>query len=105
MGEEAAPTTRKSQIIEEEEDVEDIEEVDTFGGPADAMNLQDSFSSPVDVTAADMKPDESDKPGLAPPPELDSSPGRPPRSSSLRASQPEADDKDNTDSKSVVSAK
>lgn len=116
-----APAPRKSQIIEEEEDIEeDIEEVDTFGGPADAMNVLESQSSPVEIItpAADTAktPDESlgqDKPGLAPPPDLDSSPTRPPRSSSLRASRSKtsesknankSNDPDNTSARSVAPA-
>ena len=69
------PVARKSQIIEEEEDVEDIEEdieeVDEFDGP--------EVSGPV-------QPDQDTKSSaLDPAPELEASPIRPPRSSSLRS--------------------
>ncbi|PYH82064.1 serine/threonine protein kinase [Aspergillus uvarum CBS 121591] len=80
------PAARKSQIIEEEDLEEDIEEVDTFSG------LEDDPGSPVDL----VKPDDylglehtdgslsepTRKPALAPAPDFDASP-RPPRSSSL----------------------
>lgn len=117
MGEEAAaaPATRKSQIIEEEEDMEDVEEVDAFGGPADAaINFQDSQSSPVEVMPADdlaktpVGPSGQDsKAGLAPPADLDSSPSHPPRSSSLRARSEAAEsaegdrDKDDVDTQAA----
>lgn len=72
------PSTRKSQIIEEEEDDEDIEEeieeVDEFDGP------EEGPASPV----------SEQKPALEPAPDLESSPIRPPRSSSLRSPPPEA---------------
>lgn len=69
------PVARKSQIIEEEEDAEDIEEeieeVDEFDGP--------EASGPA-------QPDEDAKSSaLDPSPELEASPIRPPRSSSLRS--------------------
>lgn len=95
--ENAPPATRKSQIIEEE-DLDDIEEVDTFGGPGDAaMNLEDNPNSPLEVTPADELPKAADgsagqdsKPSLAPPPDLDSSSVLPPRSSSLRRPESES---------------
>ena len=72
--------------------MEDIEEVDTFSGPADpAMNLQENQNLPVEIMPVDDLPnpaeglaEQGSKPVLAPPPELGSSPVRPPRSSSLR---------------------
>ncbi|PWY76198.1 serine/threonine protein kinase [Aspergillus heteromorphus CBS 117.55] len=78
-------TGRKSQIIEEEEDMEeDIEEVDTFecaeeepGSPVEFMSAEEHPST--DHT--EELPEQTRKPTLAPAPELDSSP-RPPRSSS-----------------------
>ncbi|KAJ5083796.1 hypothetical protein N7456_013223 [Penicillium angulare] len=95
------PVARKSQIIEEEEDDEDIEEVDEFddepGEPADAIHeshdpeteaLEDS-SHQNQVTETGS-PVSIRKPALEPAPELDSSPIRPPRSSSLRSPPPEA---------------
>lgn len=86
----ARPTARKSQIIEEEEDMddEDIEEVDAFTG------TEDEPGSPVDVVSSDDNlkavnatgsPGRNRKPALAPAPDLDTSPLRPPRSSSLKA--------------------
>lgn len=100
------PMTRKSQIIEEDMEEDAIEEVDTFGGPEEHANLQDSHTSPVEI----VKPADDailetggessgpdNKPVLAPPPDLDSSPIRPPRSSSLRASRPEAEASDSAE--------
>ncbi|KAL4881486.1 hypothetical protein BJY04DRAFT_189082 [Aspergillus karnatakaensis] len=78
------PVARKSQIIEEEEDPEDeYEEVDTFTG------TEEEPASPVGVVSSDV-PDRDNLRGRSPPvlepaPDLDSSPLRPPRSSSLRA--------------------
>ncbi|KAL3472801.1 hypothetical protein BJX99DRAFT_210099 [Aspergillus californicus] len=77
----ARATTRKSQIIEEEEDAEDeYEEVDTFTG------TEEEPASPIGLMNPDMDnlPGRSAKPTLEPAPDLDSSPLRPPRSSSLR---------------------
>lgn len=97
------PMTRKSQIIEEDME-EDIEEVDTFGGPGDHTVLQDSQTSPVEivkpaddamvVVPAGESSGQDYKPVLAPPPDLDSNPIRLPRSSSLRASWPEVGSSD-----------
>lgn len=81
------PAARKSQIIEEEEDLEEyIEEVDTFSG------LEDDPGSPVDLVKPDdylglehmdgSPPEPTRKLALAPAPDFDPSP-RPPRSSSL----------------------
>ncbi|KAL3445787.1 hypothetical protein BJX65DRAFT_142593 [Aspergillus insuetus] len=80
----ARPAARKSQIIEEEEDAEDeYEEVDTFTG------TEEEPASPIGVTNSDLSgtafSDQPTKPVLEPAPDLDSSPMRPPRSSSLRA--------------------
>lgn len=65
------PVARKSQIIEEEEDDEEIEEVDDFDGPEDA--------------APEVPEKDTLGPVLEPAPELEMSPVRPPRSSSLRS--------------------
>lgn len=76
------PATRKSQIIEEEEDAEDeYEEVDTFTG------TEEEPISPVGVGSDPLDSENSPEPNqpvLEPAPDLDSSPPRPPRSSSLR---------------------
>jgi hypothetical protein len=86
--------TRKSQIIEEEEDMleEDIEEVETFdgpdedpGSPVDAIIRPEEESKPFDCSSDSAA--ESQKPSLAPAPDIDTSPLRPPRSSSLKASR------------------
>ncbi|XHG05276.1 hypothetical protein AWENTII_008516 [Aspergillus wentii] len=81
---------RKSQIIEEEEDMEDedIEEVDTFGGPED-QDIGDP-GSPVEIVKSEDTSKIDITSGLAPAPDLDTSPLRPPRSSSLRVSKDEA---------------
>ncbi|OJJ47459.1 hypothetical protein ASPZODRAFT_130930 [Penicilliopsis zonata CBS 506.65] len=105
------PMARKSQIIEEEdleEDEEDIEEVDNFSGAEDQMTHPDEHEGRIlgepfepeltitkvgsEETAPDQSvragsPDTIHKPLLAPAPDLDSSPLRPPRSSSLQVSQ------------------
>ncbi|KAL4914034.1 hypothetical protein BDW62DRAFT_204974 [Aspergillus aurantiobrunneus] len=105
----ARPATRKSQIIEEEEDAEDeYEEVDTFTG------TEEEPASPIGVVSsehpyADNLPERS-QPVLEPAPDLDSSPLRPPRSSSLRATSRDPtvgpNDSDKAASpKSVVSGK
>jgi hypothetical protein len=80
----ARPAARKSQIIEEEEGAEDeYEEVDTFTG------TEEEPASPIGVTNSDLSgtafSDQPTKPVLEPALDLDSSPMRPPRSSSLRA--------------------
>lgn len=100
------PMTRQSQIIEEDME-EDVEEVDTFGGPGDHAVLQDSQLSPVEivkpaddamvVVPAGESSEQDHKPVLAPPPDLDSSPIRLPHSSSLRASWPEVEASDLTE--------
>ncbi|KAL4900582.1 hypothetical protein BDW74DRAFT_94335 [Aspergillus multicolor] len=79
----ARPTTRKSQIIEEEEDAEDeYEEVDAFTG------TEEEPASPTGAVGSELSDlDNSLGRGqsvLEPAPDLDSSPLRPPRSSSLR---------------------
>ncbi|KAF4221176.1 hypothetical protein CNMCM5878_009973 [Aspergillus fumigatiaffinis] len=90
----ARAATRKSQIIEEEEDMaeEDIEEVETFSGPdedpgspVDAIIRPEEESKPFDCSSDSAA--ECQKPSLAPAPDIDSSPLRPPRSSSLEASK------------------
>ncbi|GES64565.1 serine/threonine protein kinase [Aspergillus terreus] len=87
----ARPVARKSQIIEEEDLEEDIEEVDTFtgteedpGSPVDAGRSEDQFAAgrPGD------SPGRIRKPALAPAPDIDPVPIRPPRSSSLRSPRP-----------------
>lgn len=94
------PTTRKSQIIEEEEDMEEeaIEEVDAFSGQGDHADVQDSPISPVGIVgpAYDAMV-ETDEPALEPPPDLDTSPIRPPRSSSLRKSRPDTETSDSAE--------
>jgi hypothetical protein len=76
------PVARKSQIIEEEEDAEEvdeeIEEVDEFDGPEDE-------SGPA---LPEKDPKTS---ALEPAPELEASPIRPPRSSSLRSPRSKTD--------------
>ncbi|GIK06844.1 hypothetical protein Aspvir_002496 [Aspergillus viridinutans] len=90
----ARAATRKSQIIEEEEDMpeEDIEEVETFDGPdedpaspVDAIIRPEEESKPFDCSSDSAA--EYQKPSLAPAPDIDTSPLRPPRSSSLKASR------------------
>lgn len=94
------PAARRSQIIVEEEDIEDedIEEVDAFSGPEDHTTVleddQDSqgdqvkagYNSNADGSGLTLSPDSGQRPALAPSPELGPSPIRPPRSSSLRMS-------------------
>ncbi|KAJ6092940.1 hypothetical protein N7486_008229 [Penicillium sp. IBT 16267x] len=95
------PAARKSQIIEEEEDDEDIEEVDEFDGPeeetgepADAVDEGDPETETIKDSADHAEetgsPASIRKPTLEPAAELESSPIRPPRSSSLRSPPPEA---------------
>lgn len=78
------PAARKSQIIEEEEDVEgieeEIEEVDEFEEP----------TTPGGFFTPDEQPAETESPSSGRTPfdpilNLDTSPLRPPRSSSLRS--------------------
>ncbi|KAL3434754.1 kinase-like domain-containing protein [Aspergillus tetrazonus] len=108
----ARPTTRKSQIIEEEEDPEDeYEEVDAFTG------TEEEPASPTGVVSSELSdPDHAhsrSQPVLEPAPDLDSSPLRPPRSSSLRTTSRDpvlgSDDSGqaalNASPKSVVSGK
>ncbi|KAJ5585274.1 uncharacterized protein N7459_005074 [Penicillium hispanicum] len=100
------PVTRKSQIIEEEEDDEEIEEVDEFDGveedpgtPGDVIHHESdiieedeeetSKGSNMQVTETGS-PVTTRKPALEPAAELESSPVRPPRSSSLRSPPPQA---------------
>ncbi|KAL4896439.1 hypothetical protein BDV59DRAFT_170651 [Aspergillus ambiguus] len=86
------PAARKSQIIEEEEDMEeDIEEVDTFtgteedpGSPVEAGRQQ----SPSAAEQSGGSPGQTRKPALAPAPNIDPVSVRPPRSSSLRSPRP-----------------
>lgn len=98
------PAARKSQIIEEEEDDEDIEEVDEFdddeeeeetGEPADVIH-EDQDAETETIKDSDNQVPEAGspvslrKPALEPAAELESSPVRPPRTSSLRSPPPEA---------------
>lgn len=96
----ARPAARKSQIIEEEEDddgfEDEIEEVDEFDEDQSGGTIQPSRLSEdnpeAEAKAHSQPPPESPSSvhnGLEPAPELESSPLRPPRSSSLR-SPPEA---------------
>ncbi|RHZ62655.1 non-specific serine/threonine protein kinase [Aspergillus thermomutatus] len=108
----ARAATRKSQIIEEEEDMaeEDIEEVETFdgpdedpGSPVDAIIRPEEESKPFECFSG--SPGQCQKPSLAPAPDIDSSPLRPPRSSSLKASRADTADAPalrGEDSKTVV---
>ncbi|CAL5867694.1 uncharacterized protein PFLUO_LOCUS1913 [Penicillium psychrofluorescens] len=90
----ARPGTRKSLIIEEEEDAEDmeeeeyVEEVDEFD-PADEVipgSPDEPINTPEHEHAVETgSPSSTRKPVLAPSPDLESSPLRPLRSSSLRA--------------------
>jgi hypothetical protein len=108
----ARPTTRKSQIIEEEEDPEDeYEEVDAFTG------TEEEPASPIGVVSSELSDLDHARsrgqPVLEPAPDLDSSPLRPPRSSSLRTTSRDpvlgSDDSGqaalNASPKSVVSGK
>ncbi|KAL6235172.1 hypothetical protein BDW75DRAFT_210427 [Aspergillus navahoensis] len=108
----ARPTTRKSQIIEEEEDAEDeYEEVDAFTG------TEEEPASPTGVVSSEVSdPDHfrgRGHPVLEPAPDLGPSPLRPPRSSSLRTTSGDpvvgSDHSDkaalNASPKSVVSGK
>jgi hypothetical protein len=95
----ARPAARKSQIIEEEEDDEgfedEIEEVDEFDGPGedlDTVATEGEVTPRVSTTVQALEagsPISGRKPELEPAPELESSPARPPRSSSLRSPQSE----------------
>lgn len=89
------PTTRKSQIIEEEgvgDIEEEIEEVEEF--EEDIAAVRPETDKPEDDaakgTAEAGSPISNHKPALEPAPELESSPIHPPRSSSLRSLPPEA---------------
>lgn len=102
-GEPSAPTgrpaARRSQIIEEEEDVEEIgeeiEEVDEFEEDITAVHSEkeqpedDAAKGTAQVTETGSAV-TGGKPALEPAPELESSPILPPRSSSLRSPPPEA---------------
>lgn len=87
----ARPAARKSQIIEEEEDdgiEEEIEEVDEFddpgtpGTPGDLVIPDDHREETPKVS---MEEGSEGKRPFAPVPNLETSPLRPPRSSSLRS--------------------
>lgn len=93
------PAARKSQIIEEEEDdgfEDEIEEVDEFEEEDEGHDGQDSTQPGLAVTTDTVvasepeSPSSVHKPALDPAPELETSPSRPPRSSSLRSPPPEA---------------
>lgn len=99
------PVARKSQIIEEEEDVdgieEDVEEVDGDGfvtdpgTPGDAVNPYDRLEDTTPRVSIDREAGSpsGEKTPLAPAPGLENSPLRPPRSSSLRSPTDVAEDK------------
>ncbi|CAG8296044.1 unnamed protein product [Penicillium salamii] len=86
------PAARKSQIIEEEEDdngiEEDLDEVDEFddpgtpGTPGD-MVIQDDRAETTPKVSVEL--DSPSRTPFAPVPNLETSPLRPPRSSSLRS--------------------
>lgn len=113
------PTTRKSQIIEEEENPEDeeVEEVEAFSAAEEEPSSPSEVAKPDDNTKAESTDDSASgrhgKPPLAPAPDITSSPQRPPRSSSLRAvkstaateSTDEDDHKDSSSLTPVASAK
>lgn len=95
------PAARKSQIIEEEEDdgfEDEIEEVDEFEEGAeeeeghDGQDNQPGLAVTTDTAEASEpeSPSSAHKPALEPAPELETSPSRPPRSSSLHSPPPEA---------------
>lgn len=104
----ARPAARKSQIIEEEEDddgfEDEIEEVDEFedieedhpnaNQPDETIqesSLAENENTKDTTKAAEpASPSSTHQPALEPAPELESSPVRPPRSSSLRSPPPEA---------------
>ncbi|KAF4762613.1 hypothetical protein HAV15_007037 [Penicillium sp. str.  len=85
------PVARKSQIIEEEEDVEgieeEIEEVDEFDEPGTPGDFVTPDEHPADETGSPS----SGRTPFAPIPNLETSPLRPPRSSSLRSPSDPAD--------------
>ncbi|CAI7606347.1 unnamed protein product [Penicillium manginii] len=103
------PAARKSQIIEEEEDdgfEDEIEEVDEFDGPGEEVEeddgqtghdetqtLRESNRSMKEAETAEATepstPASTHKSALEPAAELESSPLRPPRSSSLNSPPPE----------------
>jgi hypothetical protein len=88
----AKPATRKSQIIEEGDEIEeeDIEEVDTFSNPDIADEKIEPFIEPIEeklhietAFAEKAEASSSSKPVLQPAPDLPSPGVHPPRSSSL----------------------
>ncbi|KAF7597440.1 hypothetical protein BBP40_003687 [Aspergillus hancockii] len=89
----ARPAARKSQIIEEDGEGEDIEDVDAFTGteeePGSPTELKADDHFGIENTG-DLSGRSCSKPSLAPAPDFDTSPLRPPRSSSLKASQLES---------------
>jgi serine/threonine protein kinase len=87
------PAARKSQIIEEEEDdgiEEEIEEVDEFddpgtpGTPGDLV-IPDDHGDETPKVSMEFESESPGKTPFAPVPNLETSPLRPPRSSSLRS--------------------
>lgn len=78
------PRTRKSQIIEEEEDVEDEHEDVDSPSVVEGTVIEGAGKSEDDGDDKGKGPQKDHKPVLAPAPELGSSPIRPPRSSSQR---------------------
>jgi hypothetical protein len=80
------PAARKSQIIEEEEDDDGIEEVDEFDDPVTPGTPGDMVISDRDVTPkVSIELESPGRTPFAPVPNLETSPLRPPRSSSLRS--------------------
>jgi hypothetical protein len=83
------PAARKSQIIEEEEDdgfEDEIEEVDEFDGPGEEVEEEEAETAEATEPST---PASTHKSALEPAAELESSPLRPPRSSSLNSPPPE----------------
>lgn len=99
------PVARKSQIIEEEEDMDGIQEDDEEtdgdgfvtdpGTPGDAVNPYDHLEDTTPRVSVDREAGSPSggKTPLAPTPGLENSPLRPPRSSSLRSPTDIAEDK------------
>jgi hypothetical protein len=90
----ARPAARKSQIIEEEEDdegfedeIEEVEEFDDANEDIGTVSAEGDVTPRVSTTQVPEagSPVSSRKLVLEPAPELESSPARPPRSSSLRS--------------------
>jgi hypothetical protein len=76
------PVARKSQIIEEEEDTEEVEE---------EIEEVDEFDVPEEDSGPALSEKDPKTSALDPAPELEASPIRPPRSSSLRSPRSKTD--------------